>query len=395
VKTVTPMFERFGDMKRGGKSDQKLTIAHFMPWSGVGGVEIATLRMAELTSDRFRHVAFCLNDAVSLKDSFEKVGIETITYAPPEPSLRHGVRFYKESLSVARQIRQAGVDIVHFAEEKAAYHNSLAAFLAHARIVCHLRVSNPHLSLRQRLCLLPVQSFIFVSKEAKQSFSMSLPEGKARVIYDAVEVSTQDLTESSLEVRRELGVSTERALVGMVARVSPQKDYYTLAIAAKEVLSKYPNVRFLIVGDNSLVDLNRRHYSEVVQKLDELGIRDKFIFTGHRTDVSRLIAAMDICVLCTHREGFPLSILESMAMRKPVIATAVGGIPEIVIPDVTGYLHQHENSKELADAILSLLEDPEKTSRLGLTAYEHVRQNYSRQRFADEISGAYTDLVGR
>ena len=378
-------------MKREDISGQKLTIAHFMPWSGLGGVEIATLRLIEATNDRFRHVAFCLNDAVLLKDLLEKLGTETITYIPSEPSLRHAARFYQESRVVARLIRQTGADVVHFSDEKAAYHNSLAAFLARTRIVCHLRVSYPHLSLRKRLCLLPVQSFIFVSKEARRSFALSLPDSKARVVYDAIEIP---IVEAS-NVRRELGIPAECTVVGVVARVNPQKDYYTLASAAAEVLRKHPDTRFLVVGDNSLVDLNRMHYSEVAQRLNELGIADRFIFTGHRSDVPRLIAAMDMCVLCTHREGFPLSILESMAMRKPVIATAVGGIPEIVQPGVTGYLHQHENSKELADAIMSLIEDPEKTNNLGLTAYEHVRQNYSRQIFADEMSKVYRDVMHR
>jgi glycosyltransferase involved in cell wall biosynthesis len=384
-----------GSISSDNERSRKITVAHFMPWSGIGGVEIATLRLTDTISQRYRNIAFCLHDAVELRKSFEKLGIETITYTPPEPSLRHAGRFYKDSLAVAHQIQQAGADIVHFSDEKAAYHNSLAARLARTRIVCHLRVSYPQLSFRQRLCLLPVQSFIFVSKEARQTFALKLPDRKARVVYDAVEIPDLGTAENNAAVRRELGIPLECPLVGMVARVSPQKDYFTLASAAVDVLEKHPDARFLIVGDNSLVDLNRRHYAEVEQKLKDLGIAGQFIFTGHRTDVTRLIAAMDICVLCTHREGFPLSILEVMAMRRPVIATAVGGIPEIVMPGITGYLHQHENSKELASAIDSLIEDSEEASRLGLAAYEHVRQNYSRQKFADEMSKAYSDVMDR
>ncbi|MGC9198341.1 MAG: glycosyltransferase [Acidobacteriaceae bacterium] len=382
-------------MRPRDESDKRLTVAHFMPWSGIGGVEIATLRLVEATRHHFRHVAFCLQDAVALQESFRELGIETVTYAAPVPSLRHGVRFFRESRVVALQIQRVGADIVHFSDERAAHHNSLAALLARSRMVCHLRVSYPHLALREQLSLLPIQSFIFVSKEAKQSFGMSVPAGKTRVIYDAIEAPTVDMAECNAVVRMELGVPNGCTLIGMVARVSRQKDYYTLADSAVTVLRKFPNARFLVVGDNSLVDLNRSHYEEVGRKLDELGIRDKFIFTGHRTDVPRLIAAMDICVLCTHKEGFPLSILETMAMRKPVVATAVGGIPEIIEPDVTGYLHQHGNSKELADAVISLIEDPVKAHRIGEAGYEHVRQNYSRQKFVDEIAMAYSDVMRR
>lgn len=380
-------------MNGGTRSGQKITVAHFMPWSGMGGVEIATLRLVEATRQQFRHVAFCLPDAVVLRDSFERLGVATVTYTAPVPSLRHASRFYRESKAVARQIRKAGANVVHFSDERAANHNSLAAVLAGVRMVCHLRVSYPRLDWRQRLCLLPVHRFIFVSKEAKQSFAVSVPESKSRVIYDAVDVPAAEMQESGAVVRRELGVPDGCVVVGMVARVSRQKDYFTLADAAVAILGKHPNTRFLIVGDNSLVELNRSHYAEVAARLNELGIADRFIFTGHRDDVPRLIAAMDLCVLCTHREGFPLSILEAMAMGKPVVATNVGGIPEIVRPGATGYLHQHGNSKELAEAVLTLIDNPEEARRMGETAREDVRQNHSRQKFADEIAKTYLDVM--
>jgi glycosyltransferase involved in cell wall biosynthesis len=240
---------------------------------------------------------------------------------------------------------------------------------------------------------LPIQSFVFVSKEARRSFALDFADDKARVIYDPIEASTADMTESNIVVRRELGIPSGCIVIGMVARVAPVKDYDTLVSAAADVLSKYPDTRFVIVGDNSLVELNRRHYQEVAQRLNELHIADKFIFTGHRSDVSRLIAAMDISVLCSHREGFGLCLVESMAMGKPVVGTAVGGIPEIIQPGVTGYLHQHGNSKELADALLSLIEDPEKANRFGAAGYERIQQNFSVHVFVDEISSVYSDVM--
>jgi glycosyltransferase involved in cell wall biosynthesis len=381
------------DRRSGKEPENKITVAHIMPWSGIGGVEIATLRMAALTNQRFRNVAFCLPDAHELHTRFEDIGVETISYQAPEPSLRHAGKYYKESLPIARALKQLKADIVHFAEEKAAYHCSLAAKLAGVKLICHLRVSNPRLSLRQRLCLRPVHSFIFVSQEARQTFAIALPEKKTRVIYDAVEVPGEDTGESNISVRREFEIPIESLIVGMVARVSPQKDYGTLADAAAKILQRHPDTRFFIVGDNSLVDLNRQHYEEVSKQLSTLGITKSFLFTGHREDVPRLISAMDICVLSTHKEGFPLSILEMMAMRKPVIATSVGGIPEIVRPGINGYLHQHGNSQELAEAIMTLIESPEKTKRMGLAAYEEVKKNYARDTYIENISKAYLEAI--
>jgi glycosyltransferase involved in cell wall biosynthesis len=373
-------------------SNKRLTVAHIMPWGGVGGVEIATIRLIETTRDSFNHVAFCLNDAEAVRKRFEGSGIQTIAYEQPEPSLRHWRRFRKQSRALAKQIKDAGVDIVHFAEVKAAYHAGHAAVLAHTRLLCHVRVSIPKLDWRHRLFLRPVQSYVFVSKEAMQTFAILLPPHKARVVYDAID-APPEMQADTAAVRDEFSIPQGVPLVGMVARVSEQKDYFTLAAAAAEVVKTFPNTRFLVVGDNSLVALNRLHYVEVSKKLDELGIRENFIFTGHREDVPRLIAAMDFCVLSTHREGFPLSILESMALQKPVVATSVGGIPEIVIPGVNGFLHEHQDSLGLASSIISLIDSPARCKQLGRAAKEYVGKNYSKKTFADDISAAYCNVM--
>jgi len=382
-------------MRSANKKNMRPGIAHIMPWSGIGGVEIATLRMTKATHDQFRHIAFCLEDAVLLRESFERIGIETRVYFPPTPSLRHAARFYRESKQFARQLRKDGVNIVHFSETAAAEPNSLAAYLARARIVCHVRNTYPHLSLHQRIPLYPIDQFIFVSQEARNKFALSLPDRMAQVIYDAIELPPVEDVPNSAEVRRKLEIPIGCTVVGMVARVNPQKDYFTLAAAATLVLKKYPDVRFLVVGDNSLVDLNRSHFSLVFKYLTELGIANRFIFTGHRNDVSRLISAMDISVLSTHREGFGLCVAESMAMQKPVIATAVGGLLEVVQHGVTGYLYAHENSQELADEIISLIEHPEDARRIAIAGYEHVKRDYSQQSFIDKISKVYWDLMNQ
>jgi len=369
--------------------DGKLTIAHVMPWSGMGGVEIATLRLVAATRDRFRHVAFCLADADDLRTRFEEMGVEVVTYVAPTPSIRHWSRYYGESKVVARLLRGAGADIVHFAEIKAALHNSLAGLLARCSLICHVRVSHPHISLRDRLCLLPINVFVFVSQEAKETFALPISAAKARVIYDAVTMPELDIESEAAVVRAELEIAPEETIVGMVARVSPQKDYFTLADAAVKVLTRFPRTRFLVLGDNSLVPLNREHYDEVKARLEALGISDRFLFTGHRTDVLRVTCAMDICVLSTHREGFPLSILETMSLAKPMVATSVGGIPEIVKPGVTGYLHAHGDSDELAAALCRLIESPAESQRIGLACSELIRSDFAVAKYVEQVAVLY------
>jgi glycosyltransferase involved in cell wall biosynthesis len=372
--------------------NRKLTIAHFLRWSTIGGGEISTLLLTKSTRDRFRHIVFCIQEGTALRDLFQQHGIETATYVAPTPSLRHAGRYWNESRALARQLRSFETDLTHFADEHAAHSTSLGAFLAGTKRVCHIRTLSPSVSLRYWITLLPIQSYIFVSNAAKRSFAYSIPEGKARVIYNTIEIPVVSPTEYQ-EVRKELGIPLNATVVGMVARVTPAKDFDTFLAAATDVLQRHPDVRFLIVGDRGSIDLNRRHYEKVCRKLRELGIADKFIFTGQRNDVPRLIQTMDVTVLCSHREGFGRCVAEAMALRKPVIGTEVGGIPEIIEDCVTGFLHEHGNSRELGNKITFLIENPEAAKRLGLAGYDHVRSSLNVEKFATEISRAYDDLV--
>jgi glycosyltransferase involved in cell wall biosynthesis len=371
----------------------KPTIAHFLPWAGIGGVEIATLRIIEATRGQFRHVAFCMPEAKELKELCEKAGIEVVLYVPPEPSLRHGVRYFKQSLAVARELKRMGVQLAHCAETKAAYHNNLAARLASVPMITHVRSRYSELAVRDRLGFLGVAGYVFVSQDSRRQFALKVPNAKARVLYDAVDVVEQVPAANGEGLREELGIAPGVTLIGMIARVNPQKDYDTLAAAAALVLAKHDDVRFLVVGDNSSVELNRVHYAYVSNRLNELGIADRFIFTGFRSDVAQIVAALDIFVLCTHREGLPLSILEAMALGKTVIATSVDGIPEVITDGVTGYLHEHGNSRQLADAIVTCVEDPKLAKQIGEAAREHCRRTYNSRVFTKNIVQIYHEFL--
>jgi len=299
----------------------------------------------------------------------------------------------KESLLVARELKRLGVTLAHCSETKAAYHNSLAALLARVPMISHVRSRYSQLTIRDRLGFLPVKRYVFVSKDSRRQFALKVPDSKARILYDAVEISGSQDDIDIEGLRDQLGVPAGAPLVGMVARVNPQKDYDTLAAAAALVLARRPDVRFIVVGDNSVVDLNREHYAHVSRRLIDLGIADKFIFTGFRSDTANIISALDIFVLCTHREGLPLAILEAMALGKTIVATAVDGIPEVITHGVTGFLHAHGDSEQLADAILGCIEDPGLAKQVGAKAQERCKQEYNTAVFADNVAQIYNEFV--
>ena len=369
------------------------TIGHLLPWGSIGGVEVATLRIIKATRGEFHHVAFCMSKAMELQKAFAEAGAEVVSYDPPEPSLRHFPRFYRESRAVARLLKLHGVALAHCSETKAAYHNSLATVLAGVPLLSHVRSRFPTISLRDRLSYMPIDRYVFVSEASRKQFGLQVADAKARILYDAVDPAQPLSAEAVAEVRQQLGVPEGAALVGMIARVNPQKDYDTLAAAAALVAVRHPEVCFLIVGDNSVVPLNREHYAHVKGRLDALGVTDKFIFTGFRSDVPKILAALDIFVLCTHREGLPLAILEAMSLGKPVVPTDVDGIPEVITHGVTGLLHAHGNAQQLAEAILELINSPDRANVIANAGRELCRNTYNTERFAANTAHIYREML--
>jgi glycosyltransferase involved in cell wall biosynthesis len=178
----------------------------------------------------------------------------------------------------------------------------------------------------------------------------------------------------------------------MMARTAPQKDFATLVRAAVHVLRSLPDARFLIAGDYAS-EKNRKHYHEVLADLQACGVVESFIFTGYRHDVGRLINSLDVFVLSTHCEGLPLVILEAMARAKPVVATAVDGIPEVVHDQETGLLFPHQDHEMLASHIGRLLTDREWGRRLGAAGRRLVRSAFSTQQFAEGMNAVYESLL--
>jgi glycosyltransferase involved in cell wall biosynthesis len=187
---------------------------------------------------------------------------------------------------------------------------------------------------------------------------------------------------------------TDAVIAGMFARVNPQKDYPTLIRAAALLRESNPALRFLIVGDNERVDTNRRHFSEVEDLARRAGVLDRFVFTGFRVDVQRMMLAADLSVLCTHFEGLPLVLIEAMAAGLPCVATAVDGIPEALADGVTGLLHQHGDAEGLAAAIASLIAVPARSKAMGAAARVEAEKRFSHNRFARDLRALYDGLNG-
>jgi len=188
------------------------------------------------------------------------------------------------------------------------------------------------------------------------------------------------------ELRRELGIQEGNRLVGIVGRMVPIKGHRNFLQAASEVLRSCSNVRFVLVGDGLL----RR---EMEMECQLLGITEAVTFLGWRRDLDKIYADLDMVVMSSLNEGTPVSLIEAMAAGKAVVATRVGGVPDVVEDGKTGLLVPPKDPKALADAILRLLNDGDLRRSLGERARVSVFPKYDVSRLVQDMKDFYLNIV--
>ena len=225
---------------------------------------------------------------------------------------------------------------------------------------------------------------------------------KVELIYNGVDLKRYEYTEACCTLPEEYGFPEGTPLVGVVARLEPEKGHRTLLDAWPLVLERVPEARLLIVGEGSQRQTLEAQ-AEVMNLLGEQcsgdrcvgtrGVRPdaKVLFTGLRDDVPAVTAALDVAVLPSYREAQGLALLEAMALRRPVVATAVGGVPEMVAHEQTGLLVPARDPVALGAAIARLLTDHPLADLLARAGHDFVHANFSLDEMVRAVSAVYEE----
>jgi len=184
------------------------------------------------------------------------------------------------------------------------------------------------------------------------------------------------------EIRRKLGLSPRSIVIGTLGNLRPEKDLETFLLAARGIVDAIPTAEFLVIGDGPAAN-------KLKWLADDLHLSESVRFLGDRSDVPDLVAALDILVMSSYTESFPNAILEAMAMGKPVVATNVGGIPELVEEGQTGFLVPPRDPKAIAYRVLSLCRDSARRLQMGRAARERVESNFTVQDVTAKLEGIY------
>jgi glycosyltransferase involved in cell wall biosynthesis len=188
------------------------------------------------------------------------------------------------------------------------------------------------------------------------------------------------------EFRREMGLSDEHKLVGIVGRIFPIKNHALFLQSAARIAAQEPAARFVVVGDGVL-------RPTLENQARQLGIADRVLFTGWRTDLPRICVDLNVLVVSSDNEGTPVSAIEAMAAGCPVVATRVGGLPDLIEDHKTGRLVPPRDADALACAVGGLLQSPHTAGELGRNGQEFVRQRFTVRRLLGDMDHLYTELL--
>lgn len=211
-----------------------------------------------------------------------------------------------------------------------------------------------------------------------------IPRWRVHVVRNGID--TDVFTDSGQHDAAAARKSLDGPIVAAVCRLDEDKDIATLLRAVPEILRQVPTARFVIAGDGPLRSVLERDAAS-------LGILDRVAFLGHLSDVKSLFERVDIFVSSSRREGLPLAVLEAMSMGKPVVATSVGGVPEVVENGVTGLLVPPAAPELLAAALIHVLSDRATAQMMGQRGRLRAEQNHSVNQMVTAIERLYMQLL--
>lgn len=238
----------------------------------------------------------------------------------------------------------------------------------------------------ERFMLRYVEHVVAVSHGQKDKLTaLGLDSDDISVVYNAVELNLQHRTSS---IRQELGIPSDAVIVASAGRLSPEKNYAGMIEAARLVSLRTKDTFFIIFGEGVLRD-------DLEKRVEEAGLHDRFFLPGFRTDLPDVLNDIDIFMLTSYTEGLPNVVLEAFAAKKPVVATAVGGTPEVVQGGISGFLMSPEQHEVMAERLLTLSSDQSLREKMGRAGYEHVRKCFTVEGQSNQLKDLYETIYNR
>jgi glycosyltransferase involved in cell wall biosynthesis len=366
------------------ESGTGLAIGHVVLSLDVGGLERVVATLARAQRESGAHVSvFCLDRPGALAGPLPAAGV-------PVHTVGRGGRGFDVGamLRLARMLRADGVRVVHCHNHGALVYGALAARLVPGtRVVytVHGAITSARRSTARFLRLGLVDDVVFVSAHARNVGRQAglTTDEHVHTIVNGVDLTAFTTAKGDgKRVRHEHGIPDDAPVCGIVARLTEAKDHRTLFAAVAIARETHPALRCLVVGDGELRD-------ELEQDAAARGLSGVIHFTGARDNVRDYLDAMDVFVLSSVTEGLAMTLLEAMAAARPVVATRVGGNPEVVEDGVTGRLVPPSDPRALAGAIVSVLGQSDAARAMGEAGRDRAGRRFGLDSMVREYQALY------
>ena len=314
---------------------------------------------------------------------------------PVHSLAQHGFFDLKSLISLYTFIKLNTFDIVHTYLFTADTYGRICAILSRTPVVIASMRSvdnwKNHLhKLTDRILSIGTDKIVVNATEIQNFLQNTekIPLRKIKVIYNGIDENLFCFKVDSNKIKESLGLHSEDLLVGIFARNDPVKDHTTFFHAAKIILENTTNVTFLAMGYGM-------NSPSMIELLQELGIQNNVILKDHSSEYLNYLSSVDISVISSLIEGCSNVILESMALKIAVVATRVGGNPELVIDNMTGYLFPPKNPAALSTKIIELLQNPSLRKKMGKKGYMRAKEVFSMKQMINETDTLYKNCLIR
>ena len=364
-----------------------IKIVHVLTDTNIGGAGIWLLNFLKGTDKTKYSVSVILPTGAMLSPKVKELGADVF-----ELSSICDVSFSKKAIKEIKELLfKIKPDIVHT-------HASISARIA-AKMLKIKTVNTRHcLEEKKSFPKSIVYAFInnFLSDRVigvSQAVCENLlndgtKKEKIKLLYNAIEPVLKISDEEKNRLKQEMKIPQNDIVIGIVARLEDVKNHMLFLDAAKLILLENENVTFLVIGDGTLKN-------ELINRAKLLGISEKVIFTGYRNDARNLMNIMDINTLTSKREALSISLIEGMSLGLASVTTDSGGVSEVVIDGVNGFVCENGNVQAFKDALKTLINDKEKREEMGKLGEKRAREIFGMKTMMDEISKIYSQMLNR
>jgi glycosyltransferase involved in cell wall biosynthesis len=366
-----------------------MNILYLIESSEPGGAENLVVSLANGFRKRGHGCIIGLLEDGWLNDQLKANNFETLML---QQNHSYDFSFIRELYGV---VRKYNIGLIHAHEFTMNTYGAFIGALLRLPVITTIHGQNYYwVKLRRRIAYRLVSrlsKMVAVSESLKSFLSDRVGIEKHRIIilHNGIEVEKYSMglhPKHSSAIKEVLSISDHQQVVGTVGMMVPVKDHLTLLDAAQKVLRCCPDTIFLAIGDGPLRERLTDHAKS-------LGIEKNIRFTGFKTCIAELLQIMDVYVCTSISEGLSLSILEAMAAGKPVIATNVGGNPEIIAHGDNGFLVPAKSAAELSAGLIMMLRDKQLAKRLGVKGQQNVQEKFSREEMINKYQRLYDDAL--